>query len=168
MGKEMFKSFITRFRIAMYMVAALLMFTALAAAHGKMYFSAKLSGAQETPPVTAKATGAAYFHVNMKTGEITYMVHVKDIEDVTMAHIHMGAKGKSGPPIAMLNVKTRKGKFSGMLAKGKITKSDLMGPFQGKTVKDLVDEIKTGGTYVNVHTKTNPDGEIRGQIEPRK
>jgi hypothetical protein len=50
-------------------------------------------------------------------------------------------------------------------AKGVITASKLVGPLQGKTIEDLVDDIRAGKAYVNVHTKGHPDGEIRGTIE---
>jgi len=59
----------------------------------------------------------------------------------------------------------KKGKFSGVLAEGAIADKDLMGPLQGKTVEDLVHVIQAEQAYVNVHTETNPDGEIRGQIK---
>ncbi len=36
----------------------------------------------------------------------------------------------------------------------------------GKQLSDLIDVMKSEGAYVNVHTQQNPDGEIRGQIEP--
>jgi hypothetical protein len=36
---------------------------------------------------------------------------------------------------------------------------------KGKTISDLVQEIKSGDVYVNVHTVQHPAGEIRGQIE---
>jgi hypothetical protein len=50
--------------------------------------------------------------------------------------------GENGPPMAMIDIKGKKsGKFSGMLAEGKITANELMGPLMGKkTVKDLVKE----------------------------
>lgn len=35
---------------------------------------------------------------------------------------------------------------------------------QGKTLDDLVVALDSGEIYVNVHTATHPDGEIRGQI----
>ncbi len=158
-----------RIQMVVLLAAALLSFPAVSMAKGKMSFSAKLSGAAEVPPVTTSASGRALFFTNMKTGEIRYIIHVKDIEDVTMAHIHLGAKGKNGPPVAMLHVlHMKKGKFSGVLARGIITKKDLMEPYKGKTVKDLVREMETGDTYVNVHTKAHPGGEIRGQISMRK
>ena len=46
-----------------------------------------------------------------------------------------------------------------------MTEKDLMGKLSGKPLSDLVKLIKSGGTYVNVHTDGHPDGEIRGQIK---
>jgi CHRD domain len=34
----------------------------------------------------------------------------------------------------------------------------------GKQISDLVDLMKNGGAYVNIHTQENQNGEIRGQI----
>jgi len=59
----------------------------------------------------------------------------------------------------------KKGKFTGVLARGTLTAAELQGPLQGKTIGDLVDQIKAGTAYVNVHTEKYPAGEIRGQIE---
>jgi len=71
-----------------------------------------------------------------------------------MAHIHQGKAAENGQPLtAPLS-----------LGKGKITSSDLQGPFAGKQISDLVDIIKSGQDYVNVHTDKNQNGEIRGQI----
>jgi hypothetical protein len=41
----------------------------------------------------------------------------------------------------------------------------LEGPLEGMQISDLVDLFDTGEAYVNVHTLTNPDGEIRGTIQ---
>ena len=50
------------------------------------------------------------------------------------------------------------------VGKGTITSSDLKGPLAGKQISDLVNIIKGGQAYVNVHTEQNKNGEIRGQI----
>ncbi|HEX9320215.1 MAG TPA: CHRD domain-containing protein [Nitrososphaeraceae archaeon] len=36
---------------------------------------------------------------------------------------------------------------------------------KGKSLTDLKTAMANGDTYVNVHTKNHPDGEIRGQIK---
>lgn len=123
-------------------------------------FTASLSGSQEVPPNTSPAKGWAWL---MQVGNtVSYKVNATGIDKVTMAHIHNAKAGQNGDPIAMLQI----GKSGGPnLAQGNITASDLMGSLAGKSISDLVDKMKSGETYVNVHTDANPNGEIRGQIE---
>ena len=52
-----------------------------------------------------------------------------------------------------------------MLAEGTITAGDLTGPLLGSALADLIEQIREGNTYVNVHTEANRLGEIRGQIK---
>jgi hypothetical protein len=47
---------------------------------------------------------------------------------------------------------------------GKITADKLQGPMAGKKISDLTTAMTNGGTYVNIHTEKNSNGEIRGQI----
>ena len=46
------------------------------------------------------------------------------------------------PPVALITNEKKAGKFSGTLAEGTITEKELMGSLMGKSVKDLVKEIK--------------------------
>lgn len=63
------------------------------------------------------------------------------------AHIHSGARGQAGPVIVPLCGPCRTG------ARGTATVSTA-----------VLNALESGRTYVNVHTKKNPAGEIRGQI----
>lgn len=63
------------------------------------------------------------------------------------AHIHSGVRGKPGPVIVPLCAPCRSG------ARGRATVN-----------ASVLDALEAGRTYVNVHTKKNPAGEIRGQI----
>ena len=128
-------------------------------------FKAVLSGSEVVPSVTTMAKGEATFELSKNGKKLGYKVMVSDIENVTAAHIHMGKMGEAGPAIAPIQMKGKKGKFSGTLAKGTITSKELIGSLKGKTVKDLIAEIEAGNTYLNVHTGKNPDGEIRGQLK---
>jgi CHRD domain-containing protein len=65
------------------------------------------------------------------------------------AHIHSGARGKPGAVIVPLCAPCR----SGMRGTATVDAS-------------VVSALESGRTYVNVHTKKNPAGEIRGQIAP--
>jgi Cu/Zn superoxide dismutase len=63
------------------------------------------------------------------------------------AHIHSGARGKPGPVIVSLCAPCRSG------ARGRATVN-----------ASVLSALESGRTYVNVHTKKNPSGEIRGQL----
>jgi hypothetical protein len=53
----------------------------------------------------------------------------------------------------------------GLLMNGNISASDLQGPMQGKTIKDLKSIMNNSQTYVNILTGDHPDGEIRGTVK---
>jgi hypothetical protein len=95
--------------------------------------------------------------------ELYYRLLVRDIEDVTAAHIHVGQPGEDGDVVALLFSGDPTGEFNGQLAEGTITEADLTGPLAGD-MDGLVALLESGGLYVNVHTVVNPAGEIRGQI----
>jgi hypothetical protein len=143
--------------------------TALTASFGlaaETSFHAKLSGGESNPAVKTKAKGKVRFKLSKDGKELSFKLTVKDIANVTAAHIHTGKKGENGPPVVGLFAGPKKeGTFSGTLAEGTITENDLIGDLQGKSLDTLIKLIKSGGTYVNVHTDANPDGEIRGQVK---
>src|SRR5919199_2122548 len=116
-------------------------------------FTAKLSGKDEVPPVNTQATGTAQFQLSSDGKEINYDLTTTNLNGFMMAHIHKGKSGENGQPVVPLQ-----------MGKGKITSSDLQGSLAGKQISDLVDLMKNGGAYVNVHTNQNQNGEIRGQI----
>lgn len=151
----------------MFMIIFLLIIgTVAAGVAAEKGFKATLSGSEVVPAVMTTAKGEATFTLGKDGKELMYKVTVSDIENVSAAHIHMGKMGKNGPPVALIDIKGKKaGKFSGILAEGKITAKELLGSLKGKTVMDLVKEIEAGDTYVNVHTAKYPDGELRGQIK---
>jgi CHRD domain len=151
-----------------FLIGLVLLPISLAEAQGAR-FEATLSGKAETPPVDTPAHGTATFVLGKGGKGLHYTLTVADIENASMAHIHIGHAGEKGPvavwlypskPLAVV----KKGKFTGVLARGTITAANLVGPLKGKTIEDLVNAIKAGDAYANVHTTSHPDGEIRGQI----
>jgi hypothetical protein len=133
-------------------------------------FQAHLSGKEQVPPADTKAQGEATFKLSKDGDSIHYKLTVANIENVNMAHIHEGAAGANGPVVVWLYpssppAKLISGKSNGVLAEGTITSANLTGPLAGKSLTDLLNDIKTGKAYVNVHTTQYPGGEIRGQIK---
>ncbi|KCZ70398.1 CHRD domain-containing protein [Candidatus Methanoperedens nitroreducens] len=132
-------------------------------------FAAHLLGNEEVPPVDTLAQGRATFRLNEDGTELSYRLNVSNIEDVSMAHIHLGAAGMNGPVVAWLypgepQPAVIPGRFDGVLAEGTITADNLVGPLEGQSLKALMDVMRAGETYANVHTEQNPEGEVRGQI----
>jgi CHRD domain len=109
----------------------------------------KLTGAEETPPVTTSASGNAKFTIGADKS-VTGKVDTSGIEGIA-AHIHLGAPGQAGPPIITL-VKGDKGEWT--VPAGSVLTDDQLASF------------KAGNLYVNVHSADHKPGEIRGQLKP--
>jgi hypothetical protein len=137
---------------------------------GKADFVAQLTGGEQVPSVTTTASGTASFWLNSDGTQIRYNLTVVDLHNVTMAHLHLGASGKNGPPVVWLYpsappAKKIDGPSNGVLSEGSINADNLVGPMAGKTIGDLVAAIRAHNIYVNVHTQEHSDGEIRGQVQ---
>jgi CHRD domain-containing protein len=135
-------------------------------AQGEQKFTAKMTGKEEVPSKDTKATGDAEFTLSGDGKTMSYKVNVMNIDKVTVAHIHQGKVGENGPPVVWLfnSSSNPTGPTNGMLSQGTFTSNDLVGPLKGKQMSDLVKLINDGQAYANVHTQTNPMGEIRGQL----
>jgi CHRD domain len=126
-----------------------------------VHYLATMNASSETPPNSSGATGAATFILN--GNELHFELTVSGLSGAaTMAHVHVGAKGASGPPIYTFDIKKM---ASGTLAEGDIDLSKDVGTgVSGDSLKTL---LNNGNAYVNVHTAAHPGGEIRGQVEKR-
>lgn len=132
----------------------------------KFHFTASLKGSNETTPNDSKAAGEAIVHINKEETMIHYKLIVANIENVTMSHFHMAPAGSDGGPVAWLykNLDQPSGMSNGVIAEGQIEESDLIGGLVGKSIADLIEAIRNGRIYVNVHTSAYPGGELRGQL----
>ena len=122
-----------------------------AAEEPKVTLEATLDAAQEVPSpkeTMPGAGGSATFEYDETDKSIAYVVTVTNLTGpAILAHIHQAAPGTPGPIRITL------------------AQDELAGGAPALPVPaDLVDPLFDGGTYVNVHTATNPDGEVRGQI----
>lgn len=105
--------------------------------------------------------------------EIHYTLRVRNLSNITMAHLHLGLKEGISTPVVWLYPsspppKLIPGSFDGVLAEGTITAKDLVGPLRGQPLSALIGQMEAGNTYVNVHTKEHPQGSICGQVELRR
>ena len=128
-------------------------------------FRAHLSGDEEVPPVDTRARGEVKISVNDAETQLHYELRIANIEDITQAHIHRGAAGEVGPVVVFLFGFIGEGVTrNGLLSATTRTTADLIGPLEGQPLSALIDEIRSGNAYVNVHTAAIPTGEIRGQL----
>lgn len=140
-------------------------------------FVAVLSGAEEVPARDTLARGSATFQVSADGSEVGYRLIVADIENAFAAHIHCAAQGVNGPVgVTLFTGAVGSGRADGVLAEGTFT-----GPNPGNAcgwadLGQVLDAMRSGNTYVNVHTNDGvappdsgagdfPGGEIRGQVQ---
>ena len=96
---------------------------------------------------------------------LSFQLSLKNINGVTGANIHNGKQGENGPVVAdLFNPSGPTGAINGKLAAGTLTSSKLTGSLQNKELSALVNMIRSGEAYVNIHTTQNQNGEVRGQI----
>jgi hypothetical protein len=116
-------------------------------------FSMSLSGGQEVPVNTSPATGNVTVNLNRSTGAVTVTGQFNNLSsNATVAHIHgPAAVGQVADPLITLTVPASpSGTITGTGTMSDVQMTDMLG----------------GMTYVNIHSSTYPDGEIRAQIVP--
>jgi hypothetical protein len=116
-------------------------------------FTGNLTAAQEVPPNASSATGFGRVTLNDAETQITVSVYYSGLTSpgTTVGHIHGAAAGVNGGVI--FNLAPLAGQTSGSVVNATFTVT----PTQ-------VSNLKLGLMYFNIHTTTNPGGEIRGQI----
>ena len=112
-------------------------------------FSAALNVGQVRPhPKGTKVGASGRFDATLEGTTLKWTLTFRQLSGpATAAHIHTGARGVNGGVLVPICAPCTSG------ATGTATLTTAQ-----------IDAIKSGGTYVNVHTAKNPGGEIRGQI----
>jgi hypothetical protein len=116
-------------------------------------FHATLAAASEVPPSKSTGSGEATASLDTATHELTYDVKFAGFaSEVTAAHIHGPApEGKNAGVIVPL---------------GNTPTSPIHG--SAKLTPEQEKDLVAGLYYVNVHSKNNPGGAIRGQLTAAK
>ena len=130
-------------------------------------FGAVLTGREEVPPVQTQARALAQFQLN-PDGTLSFEVRATaPIENVTQAHIHLGAYQQNGPVVLFLHGLSAPTNFQAgdLIWRGTASDSDVIGrPGFTPSISNLVARMRQGRAYANLHTTAHPAGEIRGQI----
>jgi hypothetical protein len=150
-------------------------------------FRARLRGLNEVPPVATQATGSFSATLSSDGTTLSYKVTYNNLNaQILFSHIHFGfpkeatgimvflcgpAAGNpmGGPPAGFPNPPACPDTTSGTVT-GTVTAANVIGPnTQGITPKadfaKVVQALREGAAYVNVHTSRSPSGEIRGQVQ---
>ncbi len=139
-------------------------------------------------PADSKGQGEAIFRVSGDGTSVDFRLIASNIDNVIMSHIHCGRPGQNGPirmwlypVIGPTGVQgpNGSGPHDGVLASGTFNPTGVLCPkanVGGNVDMPLLDAMRAGLTYVNVHTNDGvdgvntgpgdfPGGEIRGQLD---
>ncbi len=114
-----------------------------------MQFHADLDGKSESPATQSQGTGRLDGTLDKATKVFTYSVTYKGLSGpVTAGHLH----GPAEP-----------GQNAGVLVP---LQAPLTSPIKGKATltDEQVQNLMSNKLYVNLHTASNPNGEVRGQV----
>ena len=102
-------------------------------------------GSQENPPVETDATAACHASLNEAMDRLS--VYCEHDVDAVAAHVHEGVVGENGPVVLPF--------------------ASAVNPLDETFDVDeaVVATFFEGGLYVNIHSETNPSGEVRAQID---
>jgi hypothetical protein len=146
---------------------------------GKETVRASLAGYREVPSISSVASGRFQAVIDTKAGTIAYELSYSGLTgDVQQAHIHVGQRSVNGAvsvflcqteaspdPTGLAPTCPQEGKVSGLLQSANMIEGNIVnqgiapGEFNG-----LIDAIRSGVAYVNVHSSTFQGGEVRGQL----
>ena len=148
---------------------------------GRKRFVAFLDGFQEVPAVSTSARGSLFLQFNRRRGEIYYRLHTGPLEgNMWQVHLHLGRARTNGRVIAFLcntvalpveNVPDGTQECAptdGGTISGTLDADDILGPadqgIEPGEIDEVVEALRRGVVYVNVHSGNFPAGEIRGQL----
>jgi hypothetical protein len=149
-------------------------------------FKARLRGLGEVPPVATQATGSFAATLSSNGSTLSYTVTYNNLNaPVLFSHIHFGftkevggvmvflcgpaAGAVGGPPAGFPNPPACPDTTSGSVS-GTVTVANVVGPNNqgitpGADFAKVVQAMRGGAAYVNVHSTRSPGGEVRGPVQ---
>ena len=109
---------------------------------------ADLKSSEEVPPNNSSGTGTAEVTLDTDANKVSWKITQNGLTgEATAAHFHGPAKpGENAGPVVDISTSMAEG--------------------SADVTPEQLQMIRDGGTYVNIHTAQNPDGETRGQVLP--
>jgi len=135
-------------------------------------FTASLNGHNETPAVHTKGTGDLTLTINSDNTMSFTLTYSGLNNPALVAHVHFGQPNVAGGVVFFFcggpKPACPAGTTTPATVTGTVTAADIMAPAgQGLNAGDIagmIEEIRAGFAYANVHTSSSPAGEIRGQL----
>jgi hypothetical protein len=143
------------------------------------FLRAELISFNQVPSVIAKGHGRFEAELNAD-GTITFALSYVNISSpVLQAHIHFGASKTNGGVMVFLCGGDKQACPASGTVTGTITAADVSTlpadnadsvipqGIQAADIAAMLAAIRSGNSYINVHSSTFPKGEIRGQVQIR-
>ena len=140
-----------------------------------------LTGYEEVPAVSSTGNGEFRARISNDGTEIEYQLSYSDLEgSVTQSHIHLGQTSVNGGIAVFLCTNLGNGPagtqpcppapatITGTIRAADMVNTAAVQGLAAGEFEELLQAIRAGKTYVNVHTTKHGGGEIRTQIDPGK
>jgi CHRD domain len=161
-------------------VAVLGMGTAALANNNNLKDAETLTGYEEVPALSTPGAGEFTIELAHSGDSLSYELSFSGLEsDATQAHIHFENRTNNGPIVVFLCSNLGNGPAgtqacpaAGGTITGTIDAADIGGGAAAQGLAageftEFVNALRSGATYVNVHSAVRTGGEIRAQIEDR-
>jgi len=143
---------------------------------------ARLTGYSEVPSVSTAARGEFEARISRDEQFIDYELSYRGLQGtVTQSHIHFGQRHTNGGIVLWLCQTTTNPSpvpttptcppstatgvtVTGTLRAADVTAAQAPQQLVAGELAEVIDAIRAGAAYVNVHSNLSPGGEIRGQV----
>jgi hypothetical protein len=136
----------------------------------------RLTGFGEVPVISTTGQGEFHARISNDGTQIDWELSYADLEGtIQQSHIHFGPPNNTGGISVFLCTNLGNGPAGTQVCpappatiSGLIEATDVIGPvgqgIEAGALSELLEALRDGKTYVNIHTTKWPAGEIRSQI----
>ena len=134
-------------------LAAVAAATGAGAPNATVRLAARLNTAQQVPkPKVAAPSAVGYWSATLRGETLSWTLRYSNLTGRALsAHLHFGRRGRSGDVLALICSPCRSGKRGAATLTAGVRRALL-----------------AGRMYVEIHTRQNRTGEIRGQVTKRR